>query len=500
MLGTGSRRQGWTDEERIDNYLVGEAESYPDAVAFDASTPRDAALEAQKMAEMGRLGTGCRILTEDIKVADIDDGVIDSLLAKHPSGPALPFGVNPGPDHGCGPSKGNITDALKSMDTESAPGISGWTIRMLQIAIEVPRVLEFLITTVACIGAGSAKGRDMLCTARLTHLLKPDESLRPIAIGEVLYRLAMKVIMEDKMDEKVLLPNQSGVKSKGGVEPIVAAVEEALDGTLDQEYTHLVSLDAVNAFIAMDRQTIADAVYKHAPQMWRAAKWAYESPSDLVCGGYVIQSRQGVRQGDPAGPALFSCGLRPALEAFIESLGPGRKVIAYLDNVYIFSTDGNALRDAQAFFEGWPKTLKLNARKCKSVSLDEIRENGFKLFGTMVGAKSARRNFLRAATELEKKKMDKLTPLPHQTALLFLRKCLSADLRHLQRSLKTDDIIEEWDALEAQLWEEVKRIWGKKRGEIGGVEGIQDDLIGREATSLPARFGGLGLLSHRDCA
>lgn len=48
-----------------------------------------------------------------------------------------------------------------------------------------------------------------------------------------------------------LLPSQLGSKSKGGVKPIVRAVERALIGTMDQDYTHLVSLDAANAFNAM---------------------------------------------------------------------------------------------------------------------------------------------------------------------------------------------------------------------------------------------------------
>jgi len=52
----------------------------------------------------------------------------------------------------------------------------------------------------------------------------------------------------------------------------------------------------------------------------------------------------------------------------------------------------------------------------------------------------------------------------------------------LQRSLRTDDMKEEWDPLDLALWDEVKRIRG--RPDIEGPEGIEDDCIGRNAATL----------------
>ena len=57
---------------------------------------------------------------------------------------------------------------------------------------------------------------------------------------------------------------------------------------------------------------------------------------------------------------------------------------------------------------------------------------------------------------------------------------------------------EVWDELDTALWDEVKRIRG--RLDIEGAEGLEDDCIGRDASTLPVRLGGLGLLSHRDVA
>jgi len=140
---------------------------------------------------------------------------------------------------------------------------------------------------------------------------------------------------------------------------------------LDQDYTHLVSLDASNAFNAISRSIIADMIRKHIPSLYKCAKWAYQTPADLVVGEWILESRQGVRHGDPVGPLLFPLGLRPLLETLQANLGPGRKVVSYLDDIFIWSTDDKALCETEAFLKDWTDTLRLNPRKCKSVSLEE---------------------------------------------------------------------------------------------------------------------------------
>jgi len=64
----------------------------------------------------------------------------------------------------------------------------------------------------------------------------------------------------------------------------------------------------------------------------------------------------------------------------------------------------------------------LNRKKCKTISLTEVKETGFGMLGTVIGARDARVAFLRSAIETMMKKMTALRPLQHQSALLLLRK------------------------------------------------------------------------------
>lgn len=57
-------------------------------------------------------------------------------------------------------------------------------------------------------------------------------------------------------------------------------------------------------------------------------------------------------------------------------------------------------------------------------------------------------------------KVGKLKDLPRQHALLLLRFCIQQNLRHLQRSLRFDDLVDLWERLDTMLWEEVKRMKG----------------------------------------
>jgi hypothetical protein len=52
---------------------------------------------------------------------------------------------------------------------------------------------------------------------------------------------------------------------------------------------------------------------------------------------HTLSSAQGVRQGDPLSPLMFSLGIRQLLADLASALGSQRLILAYLEDIYILS-------------------------------------------------------------------------------------------------------------------------------------------------------------------
>jgi hypothetical protein len=96
--------------------------------------------------------------------------------------------------------------------------------------------------------------------------------------------------------------------------------------------------------------------------------------------------------------------------------------------------------------------------KSKTTALQEARETGLQLLGSSIVPTEARERFLEATIAAEEALVAKLVDLPHQHALLVLRQSLQQNLRHLQRSLRSDDLGHLWERLDASLANSVRRI------------------------------------------
>jgi hypothetical protein len=197
-----------------------------------------------------KTGSAARRLAGTAAVATVDDNVVAMLRDKHPAGAADPFGPTDGPNTGDIASEEDLMAAFKTFKPQTSPGLSGWTHHLLATALRVPSFLKATHTLTGLMVVGRAPGQAMLCTSRLTPLRKPDGGLCPIAVGDMIYRLATKAIIRHSNRRDVLLPYQFGVGSKSGVEPVVRAVERALEGTLDRPYTHLSRLARLLAMLS----------------------------------------------------------------------------------------------------------------------------------------------------------------------------------------------------------------------------------------------------------
>jgi hypothetical protein len=131
-----------------------------------------------------------------------------------------------------------VDEVFRKFKMDTAPGVSGWTQPLLSVALRRPAVVAFVSVLAGLVAQGSAPGHQLLCASRLTPLVKSGGGIRPIAVGELLFRLLAKVLLRHYFKPNMLLPSQLGVGSKGGVEPVVRAVERALADDLPKSVMH----------------------------------------------------------------------------------------------------------------------------------------------------------------------------------------------------------------------------------------------------------------------
>ena len=66
-----------------------------------------------------------------------------------------------------------------------------------------------------------------------------------------------------------------------------------------------MKVDFKNAFNSIRRDKMLLAVEEFIPELLPFVHSAYSKPSSLMWGNDVLQSLEGVQQGDPLGPLLF---------------------------------------------------------------------------------------------------------------------------------------------------------------------------------------------------
>lgn len=452
-------------------------------------------LRTQKLVEKGFISRAARAMAEPASLAATSRDTLAALKAKHPSGVYFPFGGAATPRTGPLPSKDDVLEAIQSFPTDTAPGLSGWTIPLLKEATRKPKVAEFLAKLAHLFQTGKLPFMQGLAAARLIPLQKKDGGVRPLAIGDLIYRLLAKVVLKKSCKREMLSPYQFGVQSKGGVEPLIHLIQDAVAGKLGS-YNYLWTLDSVNAFNELRRNHIAQGLLQYAPELYLAAKWSYGHTTALATyDGHLVRSAEGVRQGDPLGPFLFSIGIKNTLDALLKDLREAYKdddvsvlVVAYLDDIYILSQREIPLEYIDKLFENAP--IRLNKQKSKCYSFDDIRSTGLDVLGSHIGPLDSRKAFLTSKTARVDALLSRLEQLPHQHALLLLRKSTSTLLRHIPRTLDPDGLRGEWEELDKLMLEAMQRIRGDPT-----CWPTDADIM-----ALPVREGGMGIQLHAEIA
>eukprot|EP00796_Vickermania_ingenoplastis_P004797 gene4797-biopygen3281 len=166
--------------------------------------------------------------------------------------------------------------------------------------------------------------------------VKPNGKLRPITPESVWLKLP-SIVTFAKLPltaRTAFTPYQFGVWGDAAV-----AVKKIRTAQEDPQNDTLVALDGTNAYNAVSRRDILEAVYSNDlyRPIWGLATLALGCPGHLHLYAHgesvgSLRSTAGIRQGMVLGPLLFAAGLHRVLDPF-RARHPRVTTVAYLDDI-----------------------------------------------------------------------------------------------------------------------------------------------------------------------
>ena len=136
---------------------------------------------------------------------------------------------------------------------------------------------------------------------------------------------------------------QYGVATEGGSELLIHQIQLLLESNNDWV---VLKTDVKNAFNTINRSDMIDQVFASFPDIGNHVVRMYSAFSDLVISRgnstVILSSQEGVHQGDPLGPVLFSIAIHPVL-LDLQSAHRDVVVLAYLDDIFVLGPPSKAM-------------------------------------------------------------------------------------------------------------------------------------------------------------
>ena len=458
--------------------------------------------------EEGNFSGAVKLITSSDTLVNASQAITATLNSKHPSAPGDRRSYpNVNSAVACASvDVPQVFKAIMSFPAGSAGGSCGLTPQHLKDLVRVDGPTGTLAQTltnfvnVALSGAIPQNVKPLIFGARLLAFQKKDGGIRPIAIGLTLRRLIAKCLCQRVMPKFQALagPLQLGVGTPRGLEAGVHAAREYLRELAPSHA--LVKIDFTNAFNSLRRDTLLEAVFLEFPEAYPFLFACYGQESDLYFGQKILVSAEGVQQGDPLGPWLFSLATLPILKQ-----GGGRHAqlkFAYLDDITI-GGELQSLADGveQIRHEAAAMGLAMNDSKSELICCSTINIpselSGFKrvsaddanLLGVPLSTGSALTYALEKHVECLSQLSPKLALLQSQDTLFILRHSLSTpSIQHVLRGIFCGEhhLLRDLDmVLKTLLTESLN---------------TQFDDVSWQQVTLPVNSGGLGIRSATDLA
>ena len=187
-----------------------------------------------------------------------------------------------------------------------------------------------------CSEKHDASSLEAFLACRLIPLEK-NPGLRPIGVGEILRRIARKVVVSSTRNG--IIDNVGLLQVCAGHEAGCKSVIQAMNNIFKDEQTEAVLLvDAANAFNAVNCKAFLHNINIICPSIATFVHNCYSRPSRLfVIGGVEIASSEGTTQGDPVAMVVYAIAIIPLILMILEitesySEGTSKKA-AYADDL-----------------------------------------------------------------------------------------------------------------------------------------------------------------------
>jgi len=417
------------------------------------------------------------------------------------------------------------------MDDGSAGGPSQWSGHMLAVLANDTVCLRGLMCMVNDIINGhlSPQARSFITASRLTPIYKDAQTdrVRPIAIGEVLLRLASRILTNHVIPlAQPLLARQYGIGKQDGTAQVVHQLQTCLTDT--EMPLAAITLDLRNAFNECSRRHMMEAIYARdeLSLIWRYVDFSYSQPSDLWVEGAdgnlkasrTLRSMQGVRQGDPLSPLLFALALQPVVKATYDDFHDrNANLVSYQDDTTIVAPVDIIFSVYDSFVQRAAQIgLHVQPAKCGFMYLHSEnvpphpsvaaridsnvipRSDVLTILGAPLGRISSTgddviiRDRLSRLQLVTKRLLDKR--ISKQIAFLLLRKCAQFQLDYLLRMIEPALIESTARRCDEIILETASGIMGINLTDSSSLDGWQL-AIARHQLWSPVSCGGLGMRS-----